>query len=66
MGRVVRCGMDAPCLYEGEAGEQCLAEAASAMPAGPPSLQASFVEHCKYLGLYIGLRLEHPAVWLRF
>ena len=65
VGRVVRCAMEAPCVYEDGEAEACLAEALASAPRGPPSLRASFVEHCKYLGLYIGLRLEHPGVWLR-
>eukprot|EP00964_Phaeocystis_antarctica_P103984 scaffold69176_cov60-Phaeocystis_antarctica.AAC.6 len=32
---------------------------------GPPSMQGVLVDHCEYLGLYIGLRAEHPSVWLR-
>lgn len=62
VGAVVRCAMDEPCVYDG--GAECLAERAPP-PAGPPSLKGVFVDHCRYLGLYIGLRLEHPRVWLR-
>lgn len=65
VGRVVRCAMDEPCVYEGDDVEQRLAEVVAKQPSGPPSLSATFVEHCRYLGLYIGLRLEHPAAWLR-
>jgi len=30
---------------------------------GPPSLKGTFVDHCNYLGIYIGCRL--PSVWFR-
>jgi len=65
VGCVVKCDKDSPCVYESEDPE-CLADGdAPATPRGPPSLRGVFVDHCRYLGLYIGLRLEHPSVWLR-
>ena len=61
VGRVVRAEQKSACLYEDGSGELCLADYAG----GPPSLQGVLVDHCEYLGLYIGLRAEHPSVWLR-
>ena len=60
VGRVVRADQKAACLYEDGSGEACLAAG-----GGPPSLQGVLVDHCQYLGLYIGVRAEHPSVWLR-
>jgi hypothetical protein len=63
VGRVVRCDKDAPCVYDDEGdGAICLTETGG---AGPPSLQGLMVDHCQYMGTYIGVRLEHPSVWLR-
>jgi len=62
VGAKVRCSKDDACLYDAlGAVEVCQLESeASPAPAGPPSLKGIFVDHCKYLGLYIGVRLEHP------
>mmetsp|Transcript_2430 Transcript_2430/g.5090 ORF Transcript_2430/g.5090 Transcript_2430/m.5090 type:complete len:307 (-) Transcript_2430:179-1099(-) len=65
VGQVVRCSKEAPCIYT-EGDEACLGGQAE-QPAftGPPSLKGVFVDHCRYMGVYIGVRLEHPGVWLR-
>ena len=63
VGRVVKCGKDEACIYEeGEAG--CMPTPA-ATPSGAPSLRGVLVDHCFYLGIYIGVRANHPSVWLR-
>jgi len=62
VGTVVRCDQDLPCLYEDD--EQiCLAE--TAIPPDKVSLKGILVDHCQYMGVYIGVRAEHPSVWLR-
>jgi|EP00908_Phaeocystis_cordata_P018848 hypothetical protein len=61
VGRVVRADQKAACIYEDGSGEACLADG----PGGPPDLKGVLVDHCQYLGLYIGVRAEHPSVWLR-
>jgi len=61
VGKVVRCDMSVARIYgEQEAGAQ-----SSGLPSGPPSLKGILVDHCRYLGVYIGVRIEHPSVWLR-
>lgn len=64
VGKVVSCDKATPCIYpRDEANEgTCLVPPAS---SGPPSLKGVFVDHCNYLGVYIGCRVEHPSVWLR-
>lgn len=57
VGIEVRVDKDRPCLYDDP--PICSAD------GGPPSLKKVFVDHCQYLGYYIGLRMEHPSVWLR-
>jgi hypothetical protein len=67
VGTVVRCGKDVPCLYEtadAATPELCASDADA--PPKTPSLKGVFVDHCSYLGLYIGVRLEHPWGYLRF
>jgi len=61
VGRVVQCDKDAPCIYE-DSEAVCLMGDAS---DGPPSLRGVLVDHCMYMGVYIGLRAKHPGVWLR-
>ena len=60
VGTQVMCSSDRPELCDEDTGCDV-----SERPAGPPSLKGVFVDHCNYLGLYIGLRMEHPEVWLR-
>lgn len=60
VGEVVRCSKDEPLIYDDPSPPQPKASA-----SGPPSLRGVFVDHCRYLGVYIGVRLEHPGVWLR-
>lgn len=62
VGSLMRCSKDTACVYEAD-DEMRLPERPSR--SGPPSLKGVFVDHCQYLGLYIGLRLEQPSVWLR-
>jgi hypothetical protein len=69
VGRVVRCSKDAACLLDADGAECAVGAApppAAAGSTGPPSLKGVFVDHCQYLGLYIGVRLEHPWGYLRF
>jgi len=64
VGTVVRCDMETPCIFEDEAREPlCLVD--DGLPSGSPSIKGIFVDHCRYMGYYIGVRLEHPSVWLR-
>ena len=56
----MRCSKDEPLIYDDPSPPQPKASA-----SGPPSLRGVFVDHCRYLGVYIGVRLEHPGVWLR-
>jgi len=64
VGRMVDCAKDAACLLEaGSGAAEC--PITGAPKGGPPSLQGVFVDHCNYLGVYIGVRLRHPSVWLR-
>lgn len=61
VGRVVRCDKDDPYIYEREGdAPACLAQG-----VGPPSLRGVLVDHCRYMGVYMGLRAQHPGVWLR-
>jgi len=62
VGRVVRCDQDLPCLYEGDE-QRCLAE--TPLPPDKVSLKGILVDHCQYMGVYVGVRAEHPSVWLR-
>ena len=63
VGTAIRCSSEEPCVYDDEDAEACLAPG----PGAPttPSLRGVFIDHCKYLGCYIGVRLEHPSVYLR-
>jgi len=62
VGRVIRCDKDAPCLYD-DAVEVCVSD--YEYSSGPPSLRGVLVDHCMYMGIYIGVRLQHPSVWFR-
>ena len=58
----MRVDKESPCVYEAEDGEPvCLVDS----PFSPPSLKGVLVDHCMYMGIYIGLRAQHPGVWLR-
>ena len=63
VGDVIRCDKARPCLYDGEDGATCIAD--PNFTERDLSLKAVFVDHCLYLGVYIGLRAQHPGVWLR-
>ena len=63
VGRVLRCGKDEACIYEEEEEAACLPTPVAS--SGPPSLRGVLVDHCFYLGVYIGVRAQHPSVWLR-
>mmetsp|Transcript_104381 Transcript_104381/g.164808 ORF Transcript_104381/g.164808 Transcript_104381/m.164808 type:complete len:362 (+) Transcript_104381:42-1127(+) len=58
VGTVVRCEKDAACLYGPDGKKSCSNE-------DLPPLKFVFVDHLRYLGLYIGVRLEHPSIWFR-
>jgi len=57
VGVEVKVDKDRPCIYDDAP--------VCAVEGGPPSLKKVFVDHCQYFGFYIGLRMEHPSVWLR-
>ena len=61
VGDVIRCDKDAACVYEEE--EACLTDAPF---TGDLTFRGVLVDHCMYMGVYIGLRAQHPSVWLRF
>ena len=63
VGTVVPCAQSQPCLYLNDK-ERRLA-VSDAMDPSQMSLKGVLVDHCQYLGVYIGVRLEHPSVWLR-
>lgn len=59
-GTVVRCDKDAPRLYD-EAGPVLT----DSLDPSKVSLRGVLVDHCRYLGVYIGVRAQHPSVWFR-
>ncbi len=63
VGTVVPCAQSQPCIYIDDE-ERCLA-VSEAIDPSQMSLKGVLVDHCQYLGVYIGVRLEHPSVWLR-
>lgn len=63
VGTVVPCAQSQPCLYLNDK-ERRLA-VSDAMDPSQMSLKGVLVDHCQYLGVYIGVRLEYPSVWLR-
>ena len=60
VGQVVRCDKDAPRLY---AEPGCVLT--DKLDPSKVSLQGVLVDHCNYLGIYIGVRANHPSVWFR-
>ena len=60
VGRVVRCDKDEPLLYD-EPGSVLTDK----LDPSKVSLRGVLVDHCYYLGVYIGVRANHPSVWLR-
>lgn len=63
VGAVVRCSKDRPCVYDG-AGEEAFLSEVGIRP-DQVSIKGVLVDHCQYLGIYVGVRAEHPSVWLR-
>jgi hypothetical protein len=63
VGEVVRCEKKEPCLYEDEDGALCIAD--PNFTERDLGFRAVFVDHCLYMGVYIGLRAQHPSVWFR-
>jgi len=63
VGTVVPCSKDRPDLYTGDT--RRAASLAEGIDPSQISLKGVFVDHCQYLGVYIGCRLEHPSVWFR-
>lgn len=63
VGTVVPCAQDLPCIYPND--EAMCLQVAEGIDPSKISLRGVFVDHCQYLGVYIGCRIEHPSVWLR-
>ena len=50
-------------MYDGDE-EACLA-VSEALEPQDVSMRGVVVDHCNYLGIYIGVRVQHPSVWFR-
>ena len=64
VGREVRVDMSAPCVYVDGDADSCATDAAFA--PSDMSLKGVLVDHCTYMGMYIGLRPQYFPQFMRW